>query len=251
MHTNNSDERRVESSEHVRLRHCARRFQIVGVDHGGLRRNCGRMPASLFHHRRIDIDIVVVRDGNDRHIVAQVRLEKLALVVGTLARVLGRVTKPNPDSNGCNERRECGDIVSLPRRYHEPDRHALSWSSNRRASGRACCARLPLSAASTASTICSVASHGPLPASASRMTSKMPLSARRRNCRWIESHLPSSSGSSHNGAPIHICQKTAPSTRRWPRGGRPVRWIREGSRYAHSSSVISSRIATIPRKGQP
>jgi hypothetical protein len=42
------------------------------------------------------------------------------------------------------------------------------------------------------------------------------------------------------------------STRRWFRGGRPPpRWIRKGSKYAHSSSVISPRIKVALRKEQP
>jgi hypothetical protein len=36
------------------------------------------------------------------------------------------------------------------------------------------------------SIICNVASATPLPASASRITSQMPLSAQRRDCRKIE-----------------------------------------------------------------
>jgi hypothetical protein len=94
-----------------------------------------------------------------------------------------------------------------------------------------------------ASIICSVASATPLSASPSRITSQMPLSAHRRNCRKIEFQLPNSSGRSRHGAPVRINQNTASSTRRWLRGGRPPpRWIRNGSKYAHSSSVISPRI---------
>jgi len=94
-----------------------------------------------------------------------------------------------------------------------------------------------------ASIICSVASATPLSASPSRITSQMPLSAQRRNCRKIEFQLPNSSGRSRHGAPVRINQNTASSTRRWLRGGRPPpRWIRNGSKYAHSSSVISPRI---------
>jgi hypothetical protein len=102
-----------------------------------------------------------------------------------------------------------------------------------------------------ASIICSVASHTPLPASACRITSQTPLSAHRRNCRKIEFQLPNSSGKSRHGAPVRINQNTASSTRRWFRGGRPPRWIRKGSKYAHSSSVISPRIKAALRKEQP
>jgi hypothetical protein len=39
------------------------------------------------------------------------------------------------------------------------------------------------------------------------------------------------------------------STQRWLRGGRPPRRIRKGSKYAHSSSVISPRIkAALPQR---
>lgn len=94
-----------------------------------------------------------------------------------------------------------------------------------------------------ASIICSAASDTPLPASPSRITSQTPLSAHRRNCRKIEFQLPNCSGRSRHGAPVRISQNTASSTRRWLRGGRPPpRWIRNGSKYAHSSSVISPRI---------
>jgi len=94
-----------------------------------------------------------------------------------------------------------------------------------------------------ASIICSAASATPLAASPSRITSQMPLSAHRRNCRKIEFQLPNSSGRSRHGAPVRINQNTASSTRRWLRGGRPPpRWIRNGSKYAHSSSAISPRI---------
>jgi hypothetical protein len=41
---------------------------------------------------------------------------------------------------------------------------------------------------------------------------------------------------------VRINQNTALSTRRWFRGGRPLRLIRKVSKYAHSSSVISPRI---------
>jgi hypothetical protein len=100
-----------------------------------------------------------------------------------------------------------------------------------------------------ASIICRVASHIPLPARASRITSQTPLSAHRRNCRKIEFQLPNSSGRSRHGAPVRINQKTASSTRRWLRGGRPPRRIRKGSKYAHSSSVISPRIkAALPQR---
>jgi hypothetical protein len=76
-----------------------------------------------------------------------------------------------------------------------------------------------------------------------------PLSAHRRNCRKIEFQLPNSAGRSHHGAPVRINQNTASSTRRWLRGGRPRRRIRNGSKYAHSSSVISPRIKTaLPQK---
>jgi hypothetical protein len=100
-----------------------------------------------------------------------------------------------------------------------------------------------------ASIICRVASHSPLPASASRITSQTPLSAHRRNCRKIEFQLPNSSGRSRHGAPVRINQNTASSTRRWLCGGRPPRRIRKGSKYAHSSSVISPRIkAALPQR---
>ena len=100
-----------------------------------------------------------------------------------------------------------------------------------------------------ASIICRAASHSPLPASASRITSQTPLSAHRRNCRKIEFQLPNSSGRSRHGAPVRINQNTASSTRRWLCGGRPPRRIRKGSKYAHSSSVISPRIkAALPQR---
>ena len=100
-----------------------------------------------------------------------------------------------------------------------------------------------------ASIICRAASHSPLPASDSRITSQTPLSAHRRNCRKIEFQLPNSSGRSRHGAPVRINQKTASSTRRWLCGGRPPRRIRKGSKYAHSSSVISPRIkAALPQR---
>jgi hypothetical protein len=59
-----------------------------------------------------------------------------------------------------------------------------------------------------ASIICNVASATPLPASASRITSQMPLSAQRRDCRKIEFQLPNSSGRSRHGAPVRINQNT-------------------------------------------
>jgi hypothetical protein len=65
-----------------------------------------------------------------------------------------------------------------------------------------------------ASIICSAASDIPLPASPSRITSQMPLSAHRRNCRKIEFQLPNSFGRSRHGAPVRINQNTASSTRR-------------------------------------
>ena len=100
-----------------------------------------------------------------------------------------------------------------------------------------------------ASIICRAASHSPLPASASRITSQTPLSAHRRNCRKIEFQLPNSSGRSRHGAPVRINQNTASSTRRWLCGGRPPRRIRKGSKYAHSSSVINPRIkAALPQR---
>ena len=59
-----------------------------------------------------------------------------------------------------------------------------------------------------ASTICKAALQAPLPASASRITSQMPLSAHRRDCRKIEFQLPNSSGRSRHGAPVRISQNT-------------------------------------------
>jgi hypothetical protein len=82
-----------------------------------------------------------------------------------------------------------------------------------------------------ASIICNVASATPLPASASRITSQMPLSAQRRDCRKIEFQLPNSSGRSRHGAPVRINQNS--------------------SKYAHSSSVISPRIKAALLKEQP
>jgi hypothetical protein len=102
-----------------------------------------------------------------------------------------------------------------------------------------------------ASIICNVVSAKPLPASASSITSQMPLSAQRRNCRKIEFQLPNSSGRSRHGAPVRINQNVASITRRWLRGGRPARRIRNGSKYAHSSSVNSPRIKAALHKEQP
>src|ERR1700759_1090335 len=46
-----------------------------------------------------------------------------------------------------------------------------------------------------------------------------------------------------------INQNIGSSTRRWLCGGRPPRRIRKGSKYAHSSSVISPRIkAALPQR---
>src|SRR5262245_48058365 len=124
--------------------------------------------------------------------------------------------------------RKRGDIVRLPRRDHDADWQAFSISTSVDFGGEAAartaervalsspfppaaqwCARIIV-----ASTICSVASHRSLPASASRITSHMPLSAQRRNCRKIAFQSPNSSGTSRQGAPVRITQKIASSTRR-------------------------------------
>jgi hypothetical protein len=101
-----------------------------------------------------------------------------------------------------------------------------------------------------ASIICKSVSEISLPASASRTTSQMPMSAQRRNCRKTEFQLPNSAGRSRHGAPVRMIQKMASSTLRWLRGGRPPPQTMKGSKYAHSSSLIRPRITAALRKEQ-
>jgi hypothetical protein len=79
------------------------------------------------------------------------------------------------------------------------------------------------------SIICS-ASKTPLPASASRSRPRCRCRPTIEIAERSSSSYPIAPVGSRHGASIRFNKKTASSTRRF-RGGRPPRWIRNGSKY--------------------